>query len=148
MAQEFKMMFGDFVQCLAAHLVISRPGQWGEWLLTSKHWLLHSWPTCEWSVGDRGVIKEPCRLDAVHHPTLDAQCHPTLLTDNHSRRQDDPRHIERLLFLWVGGDRTEIKASVRERGGAGGCCAITAGIAVDTILKACIPRNLPDRVLL
>ncbi len=47
-------------------------------------------PTSERSVSDRGVIEEPCSLDSVHPPALNAHCHPALLTYNHVWREDDP----------------------------------------------------------
>lgn len=58
-------------------------------------------PTSKWCVRDWSVIKEPSSLHSVHPPALNANGHSALLTHNHTWWQDDPRHVQRLLFLWI-----------------------------------------------
>lgn len=64
-------------------------------------------PTSKWCVGDWSVIKEPSSLHSVHPPAFNAHGHSALLTHNHTWWQDDPWHVQRLLFLWVVRDTME-----------------------------------------
>lgn len=56
--------------------------------------------TYEGGVRDRSVVKKPDGLNAVHPSAFDADRHSALLTHNHSWREDDSRHSERLLLLY------------------------------------------------